>query len=200
MNAALIRRPLFALPPSARLGWSLALAGAALLTGLAALPPWLPAEAGALIYQGYALLCHQLPERSAHAHGVPFALCHRCFGIASGLVVGVLATPLVVSMAPEVGEALGRRAGWVVGLALAPLAVDWALGASGVWANTPLSRTLTGALFGLAAGAALAVAVGCEGAVQRAGGCIVGPAFLSSNPRSGPCPTRCLPSSSARSC
>ena len=162
MNAALIRRPFFSLPPSARFGWGLALVGAALLAGLAALPPWLPAEAGALIQQGYALLCHQLPGRSAHVHGVPFALCHRCFGIASGLAAGVLSAPLVVGMAPAVGETLSRRAGPLLGLALVPGAVDWALGASGVWANTPLSRTLTGALFGLAAGAALAVAIGVK--------------------------------------
>ena len=160
MNAALIRRPLSALPPETRLGWALALAGTALLAGLAALPPWLPEGGAALLRQGYVLLCHQLPERSAHVHGVPFALCHRCFGIAAGLVAGVLTAPLLFGLAPRVGRAVRRRIGPLLGLSVLPLGVDWALGAFGIWANTPLSRSLTGGLFGLAAGAALALAVG----------------------------------------
>ena len=160
MNAALIRRPFFSLPPPARLGWALALVGAALLAGFAALPPWLPAGLGGAVRQGYALLCHQLPERSLHVHGVPFALCHRCFGIASGLLAGVLAAPLLAGRMPGPMREVRRRVGPVLGAALVPLAVDWALGAFGIWANTPLSRSLTGGLFGLAAGLALALAVG----------------------------------------
>lgn len=160
MNAALNRRPLSALPPHARLGWGLALAGSLLLVGLAAAPSWLPAEGAAAVHRAYAWLCHQLPDRSPHVHGVPLALCHRCFGIAGGLLAGVALAPVLFGVAPRLEEMARRRIGPLLAVAFLPLAVDWVLGALGVWANTPLSRTLTGAVFGLAAGVVLALGVG----------------------------------------
>ena len=56
-----------------------------------------------------------------------------------------------------------RQIGLLLGLSIVPVAADWALGALGIWANTPLSRTLTGGLFGLAAGVVLALGVGVGG-------------------------------------
>jgi hypothetical protein len=45
-----------------------------------------------------------------------------------------------------------HRAAVLFFLALLPTSVDWALGATGLWANTPASRIGTGAVLGLVAG------------------------------------------------
>lgn len=100
-------------------------------------------------------LCHQLPERSFAIAGVPFALCHRCFGVAAGLAAGAVLAPLLIRvMQPADGR--GLRTMVIAGV---PMLVDWALDFFGLWANTPASRTATGAVFGLAAGALIAASV-----------------------------------------
>ena len=136
-------------------GWAVAAVLAATVAALAASPPVLGFRAGALVYEGFAPFCHQIASRSPHLHGVPFALCHRCFGIVVGLAAGVAAGPLL----PGVLRGLAPRHPLaVLTLATLPTATDWLLGVSGVWANTAASRLATGAFFGVAAGLLLAVA------------------------------------------
>ena len=130
--------------------WAPALAG--LVLTLVVLPPFVPAPLRAALYAAFSPVCHQLGDRSFHVAGEAFAVCHRCTGIFAGLVVGALAWPFVRPFA----DALARRAPLVLAAALAPTALDWAVGVAGVWTNTPASRTLTGALFGAAAGVYLA--------------------------------------------
>lgn len=137
-------------------GWWLAVSLAAGVVALAALPAFVGFEGGALVRQGFAPFCHQMPTRSPHVHGEPFALCHRCFGIVGGLAAGVALGPLV--------PALLRRLSAVHPLAVlagagVPTAVDWMLGVTGVWANTGASRLATGALFGVAAGLILVLSL-----------------------------------------
>ena len=135
-------------PPRFWLGWTLALALTVLAVLLATLPPYVgPAVREALMH-GFAALCHQLPSRSPHIDGVQLAVCHRCYGVYGGLPVAVVGFLLVGRWAPV----LRRRAGLVLVLALLPLSIDWLLGVLGLWHNTPLSRTATGAVFGLVAG------------------------------------------------
>ena len=133
-----------------RPGWTVALAGVAGLAVLAVLPPIIGGEAGAVLHHAFAAVCHQIPERTPHLAGGPIALCHRCSGILAGLLVGVAAAP---SLGGTMVEGIVRsRQGLALVLSGLPTAIDWALGATGVWANTPLSRMLTGALFGIVAG------------------------------------------------
>lgn len=135
-------------------GWLLATATAVGLAVLTAAPPVLGAEAGAVVRHAFAVVCHQLPERTLHFDGAPLALCHRCMGMLLGLALGLLATPALG--ANRCGTlARSAQAPWLVGAAV-PTALDWLAGAAGVWANTPSSRTLTGLLFGLVAGGILA--------------------------------------------
>ena len=47
------------------------------------------------LYQGFALVCHQQPERSFHWHGFPLAVCARCTGVYVGIAVGLLLYPFV---------------------------------------------------------------------------------------------------------
>ena len=143
------------LAPVPTRAWAVASAAVATLAVLALLPPLVGGEAGGAVRFAYSHVCHQIPERSMHIAGGPVALCHRCLGVAAGLALGTLAAPLVPRL-----HALGRiRAGRALVAAAVPMAVDWLLGATGVWANTPVSRSLTGALFGVVAGLFLAQAV-----------------------------------------
>lgn len=140
--------------PRFPLGWLVALGAASTLVVAAVLPPVVGGEAGHVLRHAFSVVCHQIPERSPHLAGGPVALCHRCSGVLLGLVAGL-------AMAPGLGRgALDRVAssaqGRWVALAVVPMALDWALGALGLWANTPLSRSLTGTLFGVVAGAVLA--------------------------------------------
>lgn len=131
--------------------------GVALLLALAASPGWLPAELGATVRGGFAWLCHQIPERSPHTHGVAWALCHRCVGILAGVLVALLAAPALPARALAALDRL--RPGRLVVAALVPLGIDWSLTVLGLWLNTPVSRLLTGGIFGVAAGLVLALAL-----------------------------------------
>ena len=135
------------------LGWAVALGATLALAALAVVPALAGGGAGEAVRLGFSAVCHQLPERSPHLAGAPVALCHRCSGILAGLVLGVAAVPaLAAGLRQRIAR--GAQAGWLAAAA-APTALDWLVGAAGVWANTPASRLLTGALFGLTAGVVL---------------------------------------------
>ena len=95
------------------------------------------------IYKGFSPLCHQISERSFHVEGHAFAVCARCTGIYMGFAAGVIFYPLMRSLKRT--DTPGRK--WLL-LAAVPTLVDWSLGFFGIWANTHLSRFLTGALLG----------------------------------------------------
>ena len=134
-------------------GWAVALCGILAVAALAVAPPLVGGAAGDVIHHTFSAVCHQVPERSPHLAGGPIALCHRCSGILAGLIVGVAVVPALAAGWRQ-RLASGAQVGWL-GAAVAPTAVDWLLGATGVWANTPASRLLTGAFFGLVAGVIL---------------------------------------------
>lgn len=140
--------------PSLTLGWTVALAAVVTLAALAVAPPLLGPEAGAATRHAFAGVCHQIPERSFHLAGGPVALCHRCSGVLAGLLLGVMVAPGLGGTLLAGIRSRGQGA-WLVAAAL-PTALDWALGALGWWSNTPGSRAVTGAVFGIAAGAILA--------------------------------------------
>ena len=135
-------------------GWTLAVGASLVLAVLAVLPPMVDGPFGALVHHAFSAVCHQIPDRSPHLHGEAIALCHRCSGILVGLIAGLAIAPL--SGGPRLRR-IERSAqfGWLI-LAGLPTGIDWAVGALGWWMNTPASRSLTGALFGLVAGGVLA--------------------------------------------
>lgn len=122
------------------------------LLALVFAPPFLPDVLRLPLEHAFSLVCHRLPDRSFHLHGVALGVCQRDTGIFAGMFVGALLYPLVRPLDLRIG----RRAPQVLAAAAVPLAVDWSLTAFGLWANTPLSRSLTGLVFGLAAGVFLA--------------------------------------------
>lgn len=136
-------------PRSLQLGLGLTL-GLALVLGASALPPLVPETWRPVLMQAFAGVCHQLPERSPHVDGVALAVCDRCAGIYTGVVLGaVLAT---------VGRWNRLSRTVLLGMML-PLALDWIGPWMGWWTNTPLSRAGTGLLFGAVAGALLLIAL-----------------------------------------
>lgn len=107
------------------------------------------AEAGGLtyisapIYKFFSFLCHQIPSRSFHIENHQFAVCTRCFGVYSGLLLGFIVYPFFRRI--EEIEPLPRF--WLF-LALVPMGIDWSLGFFDIWENTALSRFLTGLILG----------------------------------------------------
>ncbi|HEX8422215.1 MAG TPA: DUF2085 domain-containing protein [Pyrinomonadaceae bacterium] len=97
-----------------------------------------------VVYQGLSGVCHQMPERAFWIAGHPLAVCARCSGIYAGFALATLIYPLVAPRGAT-GRTLRRR--WLL-LALAPTTIDFTLGITGLWANTHLSRSLTGAWLG----------------------------------------------------
>lgn len=138
--------------------WLLAVAGSGTLVFLAALPPWLGEGASSAVRAGFSFFCHQIPERSFHIDGEPFAVCHRDFGILTGLAIGASLVGPFLSSSVRGALIEGRRPGTFLLLSVLPTAVDWFVGTAGIWSNTPFSRFSTGALFGLTAGVLLASA------------------------------------------
>ena len=126
------------------------LAAAASWIGLLFLAPALLAagrlRASALVYGAFSKICHQLPERSFHWHGFPLGVCSRCTAIYLGVGAGLLLAPLLRPLHDETFP--DRR---LLLLSALPLAIDFAGGFSGLFANTFFSRSITGGLFGLVA-------------------------------------------------
>jgi len=117
--------------------------------GLIFAAPWLMAEhhytSGLLVYGSFAAICHQMPERSFHWLGYPLAVCARCLGIYAGFLLGLAAYPLARRLDEETIPAR-----WWLLAASAPMAADFAGGATGLFTNTGVSRAATGMLAGAA--------------------------------------------------
>lgn len=134
-------------PRRALLVWGALCFISLLFVGLPFAAPWLLAhgyiQSAGLIYRAFGFLCHQIPERSFHIEGHALGVCARCTGIYAGFATSVLFYPLFRSL--KRADAPARI--WLL-LACVPIAVDFALGYFGIWANTHFSRFITGAIFG----------------------------------------------------
>lgn len=128
----------------ARLVWYVLLAGTGSLLVLAFLPPFLSGEMQAVVRRCFAPVCHQMPSRSLHVGGVPLAVCDRCTGIYLGLPIGVAS----VGWGRRVWKTLGAHGRYLLLGSLVPLGIDWIGPILGLWGNGPVSRILTGVLFG----------------------------------------------------
>ena len=118
-----------------------------LLVGLILVAPVAAASGHSTIAQGiygaFAMLCHQLPERSYFIDGHQIAVCARCTGIYGGFTLALLLYPLIGSLKNT--ETPPRS--WLI-LATIPLVIDVSVNFFGFWQNTHTSRLLTGALLG----------------------------------------------------
>lgn len=130
---------------------------------LMSVPLWAGSPWQEGVHFGFSFVCHQLPERSPALFGHLLPVCDRCAGIYLGLLGGALAFPLLW----RADGWLYDRMPWTLLASLVPLGVDWWLGYTGLWANTPASRLLTGAVFGLMAGYLLARALSAPRGVPQ---------------------------------
>ena len=103
-------------------------------------------EFSSAIYQAFSYLCHQIPERSFHLGGHPFAVCSRCTGLYAGFAFATLALPLARSLK----RTDTPRVIWLL-LSALPLAIDFGLTYFDIWQNNHFTRVTTGALFGAVA-------------------------------------------------
>jgi len=97
--------------------------------------------AAAAVYFSFSGMCHQIQERSFFALGFPLAVCHRCFGIYFGLLLGALIPTNFIHQSVQI-----RRI-WVLAASM-PLLLDFLLPHFGLWASTQYGRFTTGLLFG----------------------------------------------------
>lgn len=135
-----------------RLPGLLIFAAMSLALGVATAPLWAPETTlAAVAHLVLAPLCHQLPERSFMHAGHAMAICHRCTAIYVGIAAGGLAVTLGARVSPWSAPM------WL--LVTGALGVQVALGWMFDGLDLPALRLLTGGLFGLWSGAALAEAL-----------------------------------------
>jgi uncharacterized membrane protein len=138
-----------------------------------------------IIYVAYRVTCHQLPHRSwfvgGEAHAYDWSTMSTRLGVGDEGEIALYHKPVrdsqlgyqfaycqrdtathVALWLTAVAYALVRRRRkvhriplWLFVAALVPLAVDGIAQLVGIWESTPLSRTVTGALFGVAVGCLL---------------------------------------------
>lgn len=129
-------------------GWWIGLMAVTVLLVLATLPPFLAAPERSFLYLVFSGACHQIAERSPHLFGVSLAVCHRCYGAYLALPLAAL----VFRYAGRWDALLNRHAAVLLTISIAVPGVDWLAGLLDVWTNTPFTRVVTGAIFGLTAG------------------------------------------------
>lgn len=97
-----------------------------------------------LIYLFFSPACHQLPERSFHILGKPFAVCSRCSGIYFGFWLISTCYPFFASQR----KATAPEPKWLL-FALIPISTDFAIQIFHILNNTFYSRTITGFVLGV---------------------------------------------------
>ena len=100
---------------------------------------------GQLLYRFFQSICHQFDDRSFHLFGGPIAVCSRCTSIYLAFLAGTLFYPSLRSIQRPV---MPPRALLIT--ALIPMLIDVVFGALGIHEITNATRTVTGALFGVA--------------------------------------------------
>lgn len=105
-------------------------------------------EAGYNIqHQLFGFLCHQQAERSYSIDGVQMAVCSRCLGIYSSLLIGLILMP-VLSYS---GKCSSKWLKYIFLISLALNGLDVITNNFGIWTNTLISRFFLGSFIGLSA-------------------------------------------------
>jgi len=136
------------MPPRTAYGFILGAAilwcGAILLAP--ALAAWedAPRMLSTVLYRFFTPVCHQIDGRSFHLFGFPLAVCSRCSSIYIAFLAGTLLYPFVRDLRRP---AMPSRT--LLFVAVLPMVLDAGAAFLGICDATFLSRTLTGAFFGL---------------------------------------------------
>jgi len=97
-----------------------------------------------MLYSFFSHVCHQDDARSFHIEGEKIGVCIRCSGIYLGFLSGLIAMPLLRILNRKNFPAIGFFL-----VAVIPLTIDVVLSVAGIHTGTPLTRLITGVLFGI---------------------------------------------------
>ncbi len=95
-------------------------------------------------YSFYSVTCHQLDDRSYHFLGEKFAVCSRCLSVYWGFLFSVLIYPFFKGFNNTKLPSL-----WFLLIPTIFLVLDAGLDLFGIFNNSFLTRSLTGAIVGL---------------------------------------------------
>jgi uncharacterized membrane protein len=102
------------------------------------------AQSADMLYSFFSRVCHQDDARSFHVEGEKIGVCIRCSAIYFGFFLGLITLPLSRALKRKKVPAMGFFL-----FAVLPMVVDAVLNAAGIHASTPMTRVITGALFGI---------------------------------------------------
>jgi uncharacterized membrane protein len=97
-----------------------------------------------MLYSFFSRVCHQDDARSFHIEGEKIGVCIRCSAIYFGFFLGLITLPLSRVLKRKNVPAMGFFL-----FAVLPMVVDAVLNTTGIHASTPMTRVITGALFGM---------------------------------------------------
>jgi uncharacterized membrane protein len=113
--------------------------------------PLLAVPVSGMLYAGGALICHQLPDRSFHLHGVQLPVCARCLGLYAGAALGSLAAVFPIGRRLFSWWRTNQSFNWIAtAVAAAPtamtIALEWGIG----WPVSNAGRALSALPLGFA--------------------------------------------------
>jgi len=101
--------------------------------------------AGFIFHSSFSSICHQIPDRCFFWLGYPLPVCARCFGLLTGLTLGLMEAALHGVRSSS--TPLNNRLIWAAAFLLA---VDVSAPVCGLYTQTHFTRFVSGSLFGLA--------------------------------------------------
>ena len=99
-----------------------------------------------LIYDIYSQICHQMPERSYYIFNHKMGVCARCFGIYTGVLLGMLIYPFIRRL-----DNFKTPNKWYLILALTPMGIDGTTQLLGLRESFNELRFITGFIAGFVA-------------------------------------------------
>jgi uncharacterized membrane protein len=99
--------------------------------------------ASSMVYSAYSPICHQIDGRCFHFFDAKWGVCIRCSAIYFSFFLSLLLYPLFRRLSSPLYP--GR---WWIALAVAPMILDVLLNFTGIHTSTPMTRTISGILFG----------------------------------------------------
>lgn len=119
--------------------------------------PWLMSNLpglGVAVSLFFSQLCHQDPARSFAFAGIALPVCARCLALYIGGFLGMAGYPLFAHQLRR-----SQTLKWLLAVSFVLMLLDAGLDRTGIWRNTFLSRSASGALFGTMCGVLVSVAI-----------------------------------------
>lgn len=123
------------------------LSGSTVWLAAVVLAPFLESQEsiwGSFLYAVFSPLCHQIPERCFHLWGFPLAVCSRCFGIYSGIMIGLFGFPITKGFSSVSVPSTGLFA-----VLTGPILVDTLGNFLLLWETSPWLRFAIGSGWGI---------------------------------------------------